>query len=158
MYDISELSKKFTQKYLTSNDVFDLLSEDIAKELILNFLESYKDNDTEILTEDVNKFICENKNLSIKKENIILNNDVKLFLRIHSHAGSWYSDNYRPYCGQNQVKCSGPRMYAYPYGHKCHECGNEISFCGIRLNESPLNNYPKKLNNVGENGYGVWGN
>ena len=141
MNNISKLSEKFKQKYLTTTDIFDLLSEDISKELILKFLEDYKGNDLEIPTQKIYEFICENKNLSQKCMNSILNEDVKLFLRIRNHeeSGTWYSDNYTPYCCQNKVKCSGPRMKLMDYGYKCPECKNEISFIGIRLNESPLN-------------------
>lgn len=145
---ISEQSKKFILPFINKKDIFTLLNKDISKKQILKFLKSFpEDNDVDISVEAIYKFICNTKNLSDKNINLILNDDVKLFLRIHSHNGTWYSDDYTPYCLQTTIKCSSPRMILQNYGYSCPECKNETSFIGIRLNESPLN-YHKNLVNT----------
>lgn len=134
---ISKQSVLFKNEFIKNEYVYELLMEDFYKKQINNLLTKSKLGKIE--TKLVYTFICENKDLSQKCMNSILDDKVKLFLRIHSHTGTWYDDNYTPYCGQNQIKCSGPRMQLMDYGYKCLECKNEISFSGIRLKESTLN-------------------
>lgn len=56
-----------------------------------------------------------------------------------AHSGTWYSDDYTPYCGQEIKKCSMPRTVKTSYGFRCPECGNMIGWDFKRLKESPLN-------------------
>ncbi len=56
-------------------------------------------------------------------------------------GGTWYDDDWRPYCAQTQTTCHSRliRMQKMPYGFKCNYCGNMIGFDLTRLKESPLN-------------------
>lgn len=149
MYNISEKSKLYSEKNISKEEVYKLLSNDFSQ-FQIDMLFADK-NEPIIETKEVYDFICENKDLTKKEINVILNDDVKLFLRIHTHKGTWYSDDYRPYCGQMQVKCSSPRMIRHEYGNKCPECGNEIGLSGVRLTDSPLNvniTHQKLINNL----------
>ena len=136
MYNISEKSKLYSATLIKKELVRELLNNDFS-EFQIDMLLNEKLGKLE--TKIVYDFICENKDLTDKGINVILNDDVKLFLRIHTHKGTWYSDDYVPYCGQMQIKCSSPRMQLNDYGYKCPECKNEISFSGVRLTDSPLN-------------------
>lgn len=137
MYNISEKSRLYSEKNISKEEVYKLLSNDFSQ-FQIDMLFADK-TEPIIETKEVYDFICENKDLTKKEINVILNDDVKLFLRIHTHKGTWYSDDYVPYCGQMQVKCSSPRMVRHEYGNKCPECGNEIGLSGLRLTDSPLN-------------------
>lgn len=51
-------------------------------------------------------------------------------------GGSWYDDNWQPYC----LMCNTvARMQKRDYGFECHQCGNMTGWDLIRLQESPLN-------------------
>lgn len=156
MYNISEKSKLYSEKNISKEEVYKLLSNDFSQ-FQIDMLFADK-TESLIETKEVYDFICENKDLTKKEINVILNDDVKLFLRIHTHKGTWYSDDYVPYCGQMQVKCSSPRMVRHEYGNKCPECGNEIGLSGLRLIDSPLNvnKNPSKIIVAGR--YGLAGN
>lgn len=52
--------------------------------------------------------------------------------------GTWYSDNYTPYCGARNCVVM-PRTIKEPYGYRCPSCGNMIGHDYKRLKESPLN-------------------
>lgn len=134
--EISEQSKMYASKTITAEEVYKMCDNDIALEHIDNFI----GDKLLVLTDELYIFICANKDLTDKGVNVILKDDLKVFLRIHSHTGTWYSDDYVPYCGQRDVKCSGPRMIRTDYGNKCPECKNEIGLSGLRLTDSPLNN------------------
>jgi len=132
---ISEKSKLYSSKTITAEEIYKMCDNDISRESIDKFI----GDKLLILTEDLYMFICVKKDLTDREVNKILKDDIKLFLRIHSHTGTWYSDDYKPYCGQRDVKCSGPRMIRTDYGNKCPECKNEIGLSGLRLIDSPLN-------------------
>lgn len=66
----------------------------------------------------------------------------RLEMRKRAHIGTWYDDNYVPYCGQEEIRCTNPRMTLTTYGHRCKECGNMTGWDGTRLKESPLNFIP----------------
>ncbi len=133
--EISEQSKMYASKTITAEEVYKMCDNDIALEHIDNFI----GDKVLVLTDDLYIFICANKDLTDRGVNVILEDSLKLFLRIHTHRGTWYDDNYTPYCGQGEVKCSGPRMIRTDYGNKCPECKNEIGLSGLRLTDSPLN-------------------
>ena len=156
MYNISEKSKLYSEKNISKEEVYKLLSNDFSQ-FQIDMLFADK-TESLIETKEVYDFICENKDLTKKEINVILNDDVKLFLRIHTHKGTWYSDDYVPYCGQMQVKCSSPRMIRHEYGNKCPECGNEIGLSGLRLTDSPLNTNKKPTKLILAGQYGLSGN
>jgi len=166
---------RFSKTFITKEEFLNIIKHDFSKQQEDDFLnqEKYK-NINQIPTKDIYTFICENKDLSDKGINLILNDNVKFFLRIHTHKGTWYDDNYTPYCGQNQIKCSGPRMIRTDYGNKCPECKNEIGLSSLRLTDSPLNfnkkqmdyfnkitmementNFENSENKIGSHGYGI---
>lgn len=138
MKKISEKSEIYSCNLIKQSEVYLLLNNfikyDKIQEFLFNKCISYK-----IETELVFNFIKQEIDLSLKKNNLKLSDDLKLFLRIQANTGTWYKDSYTPYCEQREIKCSGPIMILNDWGYKCPECKNEISFCGIRLNESPLN-------------------
>ena len=113
---------------------------EICNELDLQMLiQSARHFDHDIPDEMISKFICSSIDMTIKENNEKLHDDLKLILRKVSHVGTWYSDEYAPYCGQQQVPCSMPRMKIQKWGHQCPNCKNEIGFSGMRLTSSPLN-------------------
>jgi predicted RNA-binding Zn-ribbon protein involved in translation (DUF1610 family) len=60
----------------------------------------------------------------------------KLRRRKAAKGGTWYDDNYTPYC----MCCKEmPRMLNRDYGFECPNCGNMIGHNMERLAESPLN-------------------
>lgn len=155
MYNISEKSRLYSEKNISKEEVYKLLSNDFSQfQIDMLFIDK---TESSIETKEVYDFICEIKDLTKKEINVILNDDVKLFLRIHTHKGTWYSDDYVPYCGQMQVKCSSPRMIRHEYGNKCPECGNEIGLSGVRLTDSPLNTNKKPTKLILAGQYGLSG-
>ena len=54
-------------------------------------------------------------------------------------GGSWYDDNYTPYCVHYVCKCTSPRSIKTDYGFVCPDCGNMSGWDMKRLKESPLN-------------------
>ena len=73
-----------------------------------------------------------------------LSPEEKLRRRKEAKGGTWYDDNYTPYC----MCCKQmPRMISRDYGFECPNCGNMIGHNMNRLAESPLNNpeYRKRI-------------
>jgi hypothetical protein len=138
--ELSKQSIKYKQKHLTTIDVFDLAADSIDKSKLLTFLKQWQ-TDTEIPTSAIYEFFCQNIDFTSKQTCSSLNNDLKLFMRVRNHevSATWYKDSYTPYCCQTAIKCSSPRMRLESYGYSCPDCKNEISFIGLRLQESPLN-------------------
>lgn len=65
-----------------------------------------------------------------------LSPEEKLRRRKEAKGGTWYDDNYTPYC----MCCKEmPRMISRDYGFECPNCGNMIGHNMVRLAESPLN-------------------
>lgn len=139
MDKLSLYSKLFIQTTIGKDSVVKLLEKDISPENLKDFISNYRG--FYIPIDDVYKFVLSKKDLTFKLVNSSLEVNLKLFVRIRNHEqkGTWYSDDYTPYCGQMEIKCSGPRMVLKDFGYKCPECQNEIGFSGFRLVESPLN-------------------
>ena len=82
--------------------------------------------------------------LETQEFNESLSPEEKLRRRKEAKGGTWYDDNYTPYC----MCCKKmPRTVSQPYGFKCPNCGNMIGHNMNRLAESPLNNpeYRKRI-------------
>ena len=77
MYNISEKSRLYSATLIKKELVRELLSNDFS-EFQIDMLLNEKLGKLE--TKEVYDFICENKDLTKKEINVILNDDVKLFL------------------------------------------------------------------------------
>ena len=65
--------------------------------------------------------------------------DEQLRMMKIAKGGTWYSDDYLPYCVHFTKQCSSPRMVKTKYGFRCPDCGDMIGWDFKRLVESPLN-------------------
>lgn len=75
--------------------------------------------------------------LETQEFNERLSPEEKLRRRKEAKGGTWYDDNYTPYCMCCRLM---PRMTNRDYGFECPNCGNKIGHNMNRLAESPLNN------------------
>lgn len=68
-----------------------------------------------------------------KEASAMVPDDVRMRRLKLAKGGTWYSDDWRPYC----CKCSTfARMTRMPYGFKCECCKNDIGWDLIRLTDS----------------------
>lgn len=74
--------------------------------------------------------------LETAAENEALSEIEKLKRLKEAKSGTWYDDNWRPYC----LMCNTmSRMSRRKYGFRCECCGNMIGWNLTRLKDSPLN-------------------
>ncbi len=72
-------------------------------------------------------------------ESAALPEDVKLATLKEAKGGSWYDDNWKPYCVRDECTSGLQRMEKHPYGFECKTCKNKIGWDLTRLDDSPLN-------------------
>ena len=68
-----------------------------------------------------------------KAESALVPRDVQLRRLKIAKGGTWYSDDWQPYCG---MCATFIRMSRQPYGFKCQCCKNDIGWDLLRLTDS----------------------
>lgn len=86
------------------------------------------------VTYDVERF----EKMSTVEEQSAIPPEEALEMSKEAKLGTWYSDEYTPYCGAPNCRIM-PRTIKHDYGYSCPSCGNMIGHDYRRLKESELN-------------------